>query len=239
MLKFLKNYLRIKRRNTKNSFFYKLNIFYELFISEKIFIKKKTYSQFGEDKEILNFFKNKESTKVYVDIGAFHPTINSNTFLLYLNGWRGYNFDINKYSIDLFKVARPRDVNLNIGISNKIKKIKIKTTNYIHEQNSINPNYNSLISKEFLKKGLKLEKKLIQLSTISRQVKENFSFLNIDAEGEDLKILKSIDFKKFSPQLICVEILKKSEKKMFFQFLKSKKYYFFKNFDVSYLFKKN
>ena len=30
--------------------------------------------------------------------------------------------------------------------------------------------------------------------------------MNIDCEGEDLNILKTIDFKKFTPNLICIEI---------------------------------
>jgi hypothetical protein len=40
---------------------------------------------------------------------------------LYDKGWRGINIDISKKSIDLFKITRKKDINLNIGIGNKNK----------------------------------------------------------------------------------------------------------------------
>jgi hypothetical protein len=40
------------------------------------------------------------------------------------------------------------------------------------------------------------------------------SFLSIDAEGWHLAILKSIDFKRFRPQVICVETMVSAELRM-------------------------
>ncbi len=34
---------------------------------------------------------------------------------------------------------------------------------------------------------------------------KKIDFLNIDAEGNDFKILKSLDFKNYRPKLICIE----------------------------------
>jgi hypothetical protein len=231
MIKKFRNFIRIKRRDfERGSFFYKLNIYYELYISEKIQKKKKSYSQWGEDLEIYNYLKNEKVCKIYVDIGAFHPTKHSNTQLLYLNGWRGYNFDINQYSIDLFRVARPKDQNINKGLSDKVCLKEIYISNYINEQNSIErDNYLNF-------KNQKLKKTNIEISILSKEVNENFSFLNIDAEGEDFKILQSINFEKYTPKLICCEISKLSEEKLFFNFLKKKNYIFYKKFNISYLF---
>ncbi len=60
----------------------------------------------------------------YLDIGCYHPFKDSHTALLYKNGWHGINIDISRESIDLFKILRPNDLNLNIGISLKNGKQK-------------------------------------------------------------------------------------------------------------------
>ena len=46
----------------------------------------------------------------------FHP-IRYNTYHLFKRGWRGTNIDINKTSIDLFNIARPKDKNICAAIS--------------------------------------------------------------------------------------------------------------------------
>jgi hypothetical protein len=232
MIKFIRNYFRNLRRNSDNKFIYKTNLYYELFVKEKIYIKKRTYSQWGEDLAIYNFFSQINCQKIYVDIGAFHPSKYSNTKLLFDDGWRGYNFDINQYSVDLFKIARPHDQNRCIGISDRKYEKLVNLSYYIHEQNSLSEKPNKEIKNNLLKK------KLIEISTLNDEVKESFSFLNIDAEGEDLKILQSIDFEKFKPLLICVEIFNESEKDKFFEILKKNGYSFYKNFNISYIFRK-
>ena len=61
-------------------------------------------------------------------------------------------------------------------------------------------------------------------------VKNNkFEIIDIDSEGDDYKILKSIDFKKYSFKLILIETHAfnkkvKAEKRKIYTFLKSKKY---------------
>ena len=99
--------------------FLKLYLYKNLYIKEKFFLKRKSYSQFKEDIFIQNFFKN-NLDGVYVDIGCYHPVKYSNTALLYNQGWSGYNIDINKASIDLFKIARPNDINLNYCLSSQV-----------------------------------------------------------------------------------------------------------------------
>jgi hypothetical protein len=49
-----------------------------------------TYSQHGEDRLILDYFKKLgRPTGTYVDVGANYPIKISNTYLLYRSGWRG------------------------------------------------------------------------------------------------------------------------------------------------------
>ena len=70
-------------------------------------------SRFGE--HILQNIKR----GIYVDIGCYHPVKESHTAILYKNGWTGVNLDISKDTIEMFNIFRPRDTNLNIGLSTK------------------------------------------------------------------------------------------------------------------------
>ena len=75
-----------------------------------------TYSGEGEDLIIERLVKHL-SKGTYVDIGCYHPKVGSNTFKLFKKGWTGINIDPNPNTIRLFNQFRPKDINLNIGIS--------------------------------------------------------------------------------------------------------------------------
>ena len=40
----------------------------------------------------------------------------------------------------------------------------------------------------------------------SKYKNKKIDFFNLDVEGNELKVLKSLDFKKYQPSLICIEI---------------------------------
>ena len=209
----------------------------------KIFFPKKTYSMFGEDLIISKYFKNKKKG-IYVDVGCYHPLEGSNTYLLYKKGWRGVNLDVNKLSIDLFKIARKKDQNFNIAISNKVKKVKIYYRKKINMLNTI------------VKKSAKInfkngyQSKYIQTNSLNSVLnKLNFKnkkidFLNLDIEGNEFEALKLFNFKKYRPKLICVEIhnhKKKQSNKYYlkdpvYKLLINKRYKFFWKNDFSFIF---
>ena len=70
----------------------------------------------------------------------------------------------------------------------------------------------------------------------------NIDFLNIDTEGSDFNILKTINIQKYKPKLICVEIsqfTKQGDKKKILNYLKSNHYKFVYKTSASSFFKKN
>ena len=188
----------IKEKLKRNTLIYKIYLYYQIYFKEKSFIKRRTYSQWGEDLVIEKFFKNKIGK--YVDIGCFHPIRHSNTCLLYNKGWRGTNIDLNPTSIELFNIVRREDKNILATLSDKNnKEVDIFFEHNFSPINSLNlKNFDSDKKNYFKKKAF--TKKFSEL------INFNFDFLNIDCEGEDLNILKTIDFKKFTPNLICIEI---------------------------------
>ena len=207
----------------------KIRMFHNIYFKNNFFINKKTYSMDGEDLFIDNFFKNK--TGLYVDVGAYHPLELSNTCLLHKRNWKGINIDINSLSIDYFNYLRPNDININLGVA---KKNTIKTLYFQKNKSPLNTLNLSHAKKIFSNKFKKKKIKTKTLTSILEKTKYNgkkIDFLNIDTESGDLDVLKSLDFKKYEPKLICVELIdrfspdqKKIKKHKIYKFLKDKKY---------------
>ncbi len=169
------------------------------------------FAQEGEDALIKRLLEHKTHDKFYIDIGAHHPHIFSNTFHFYLNGWRGINIDPVPGMKELFDKHRPGDINLELCISDKDQELDY----YMFSQPAFNTcDYENV--QEILKRkpNVKIIKKIkIQAKTIS-QIFDNYipkntsiGFLSIDTEGWEYKIITSINFNKFRPKLVLVENL--------------------------------
>ena len=180
--------------------------FYYNFYRPKIFFLKKSYSMYGEDVFINNFFKNKKNG-IYLDVGAYHPLDGNNTHLLYKKkNWQGINIDVNPLSIELFKRSRKFDLNINCAISAKKGFVTMYFRKKINMLNTLSKKH----AKMHFRNGFHEKKiKSNTLNNILNQSKyknKKIDFFNLDVEGHELNVLRSIDFKKFKPTLICVEI---------------------------------
>ena len=161
-------------------------------------------------------------------MGCYHPLDGNNTQLLYKKGWNGINLDINYYSIELFNFLRKGDINIHSGISNK----KDRLTMYYRKEINMLNTLDEKIAKMSFRNGYK--KKNIQVNTLNYFISKYFKkldmidFINIDAEGLEFNVLKSLNFKIYKPKLICVEI--HNIKKMFdtnYKYLKTNSTYNF------------
>ncbi|MBA1337505.1 MAG: Methyltransferase FkbM domain-containing protein [Pelagibacterales bacterium] len=178
---------------------YKIKLYLHLLIYRGL-KEKFQYSQNGEDLFLIEYFKD-VSKGHYIDIGAFHPFRSSNTYKLYKKGWSGINIDLSKKTIDLFELARPKDINLNLAVSDKKKKITIYQNKDMSKWNTINAKWASM----YLKNPILREVDSDTLNNILENYNfksNNFHLINIDAEGSELSILKNIDFDKYKFKLI-------------------------------------
>ena len=189
--------MKLFERNIKD-WIIKTYPFNKLYFLLKIIKKSKKryyYADNGEDVIIRSLFNHKKNG-FYVDVGCYHPIKASLTYMLHKKGWCGVNIDISKDSINLFKIARPKDTNLNIGISNK------KGEDYYYQLGHINQ-ANSFKVYENTKK-IKVE-----ISTLDEVIKKlkirKIDFLNIDAEYKDLEALQGISLESVRPTLITIE----------------------------------
>ncbi len=241
--------------SSTNSLFFRLSQSYpiikNIFLYYNIYIRNFKFffntSQFGEDKKILKLFKEK-TNGTYLDLGCFHPLRQNNTYLLYKLGWKGINIDLNPLTIELFNVARPNDINICVAISKKKGSKDLFFDNELSSLNTINKNHTLFLKKAFNQINLKKRKiKTNTLNNILKKYKINkIDFMNIDIEGNELEVLKTINFNKINIKVICIEIVNyefyskkiKINKKKIFNILKKNKYNLrFKTF-VNYIFVK-
>jgi FkbM family methyltransferase len=184
---------------------------------------KVSYSQFGEDILIEYFFSQiLENTKpVYLDIGANKPKNGSNTYAFYLRKCYGVCVEPDITLYNNFKKARPHDkvLNVGIGLSESGKKIPFY---YFPEPYT---GWNTFSEQDALQKqlqtGIRFKNDIeIELKNINTIIEENFgsnnppNFISIDVEGLELDILHSLNFKKYSPELFCLETMRFDNNKL-------------------------
>ena len=213
----------------QNRFLFKIYLIY-FNLKYKFFTNKKSYSQFGEDIVVNDYFG--DLIGKYVDIGCYHPIKYSNTALLHKKGWQGVNIDLSSVSIDLFNSCRKNDENILACLSNKNEEVEL----FIDSELSA---LNSMYSDNKIKFKIQDIKRIkFKTKTFPQIIKDNFDFLNIDCEGNDLKILKTIDFKKFTPRLIVIEV-SQNDKEEIYSYLNLNGYQIFKILNLSHIFKRS
>ena len=202
-------------------------------IKRKFKYKKNSYSFNAVDLIINYIFKNRNDG-FYLDIGAQHPISNNNTYLLFKKGWKGINIDLDKKNIDLFKIARPNDINLNYAVSD----INGETDLYFyHESSPINTlDINvSKYQKAKIKEVKKIKTKTLDNILNDINLYQKIDYMNIDVEGHEEKILNSFNIKKYQPRVISIEYLDLKMKELHFKnndinnLLNSNLYKFFVN----------
>lgn len=163
-----------------------------------------SYSQQGEDLFMAKILRKRRG--FYVDIGANDPDRFSNTRLFYKKGWNGINIEPDAGLFRKLSQKRSRDINLNIGIGGE----KSQLTFY-----RIIPHTLSTFSKEdaneSVRQGFRLAgsvtvpvERLEEVLSREAQGKE-IDFMSIDTEGLDMEVLRSNDWNRFRPRLICIE----------------------------------
>ena len=183
--------------------------------NRKIKYKKISYSLNAVDLIIDYIFKDKDKG-TYIDIGAQHPISNNNTYLLFKKGWKGVNIDLDKKNIDLFKIARPKDINLNYAISDIEKEVDLF---FYHDSSPINTLSKNVsnFQKAKVNKIKKIQTKILDNILENLDFKNHIDYMNIDVEGHEEQVLKGFNIAKYKPSVISIEYLDLNMKKLEFK----------------------
>ena len=174
-----------------------------------------SYSQSGEDL-LIDFVVNALgiSEVTYLDIGAYHPSHFSNTFLFYQRGSRGVLVEPDPELFEVIRTARPRDICINAGIGTDEA---TGATFYVMSTRTLNT-----FSEKEAKRYEEMERQRIEATLqipmirLNDVIEQKFggqcpTFISIDIEGFDYEVLATLDLARFRPPIICVETLTYSE----------------------------
>jgi len=169
-----------------------------------------SWSQEGEDQILRRIFE-KKSEGFYIDVGAHHPRRFSNTYLFYIQGWRGLNIDAMPGSMNSFNKDRPRDINIEIGIGLS----ECELDYYVFNETALNGFSNELSgarhdpnSEYQIKEVIKVNvRPLSWVLGSNLPAGQSIDFMSIDVEGLDFEVLKSNDWTKYRPKIVLAEIL--------------------------------
>jgi FkbM family methyltransferase len=177
-----------------------------------------TFSSYGEDLILRRIFFSPDRGRVikngfYVDIGAHHPILASNTYFFYLNGWSGINVEANPAAIDAFERVRPNDINLTFAIGTEVGQVEFylfgeEGTEYFGSSSTTSPAFRDYIesTQNVTARTLRVPSRTLCSVLDEFYHKDGIEFLSLDIEGSELTALESNDWEKYRPLVLAIEV---------------------------------
>ncbi len=192
---------------------------------------KGSFAQQGEDLIVKQIFIELDITDTtYVDIGAHDPIRGNNTFLFYLHGSHGVLIEPNPVYAEKLRRVRPRDTVIakGIGVTGETS-----ADYFDFGEDGQENTFSKEQADTLVRLGMPLKGKMkMPLVGINEVLAANFpsappALFSIDTEGFDLPILRTLDFARFRPPVICAETLEMGTNQVIgaiAEFLRTKKY---------------
>jgi hypothetical protein len=173
-------------------------------------LAKKSWAEHGEDLVIDSLCRFLGiGNPTYLDIGAADPIYNSNTYLFYSKGCRGVLVEPNPTLCKALVAIRPHDTTINGGIGFDQK---TEADYYMVSGALMNTFSKEWIdnmaaqtgNRDFIERVVKMP--LLNINAvIAQQFGKAPDLISVDTEGLDFLILKSLDFSRFRPPIVCAE----------------------------------
>ena len=168
----------------------------------------RSWSQYGEDDVLVDLLKDDLKRGYYVDVGANHPAILSNTFRLYCLGMRGITIEPHDTLCAFHARYRPGDTVVCAGVGERDGLREYFMMNY-HAYNTFSEEEvraREATGSKLIRRTLK---PVFRLDTVLRDAprkdRETFALLSIDTEGMDEMVLRSNDWQRYRPRHILIE----------------------------------
>lgn len=183
------------------------------------------YGQFADDAVLLILMRCLNYKKIadirYLEIGTNDPIISNNTFLFYSLGARGVLVDPLPLVEAQARKMRPRDRVLRAAVSSTGGKTATFIMSAATQGSSLHSEYAG-------NKPTKISVPVLGINELLYDIGFVPDIFVVDAEGEDENIVRNIDFHKYRPVVMEIEINKaEQDGKMLTSFLKSKGYEMF------------
>ncbi|HAS81814.1 MAG TPA: hypothetical protein DCS43_03855 [Verrucomicrobia bacterium] len=169
-----------------------------------------SYAQEGEDILIDKILRRLVNGRkgFYVDVGANDPVRHSLTYNLYKQGWHGINIEPRPESKALFDRIRPRDINIETGVSDVTGNLDF----HLFELSVYNT-FDDDLARQFAKASKPIGIRRLPVQRLDTLLEKHMpegqpiDLLSIDVEGFELNVLKSSDWQRYRPLLVALEVL--------------------------------
>lgn len=142
----------------------------------------------------------------YIDVGANDPVENSVTKHFYDLGWHGINIEPAYEPFQRLAAARWRDVNLNVGLSDRPGTL---TFHELPPESSGGSTFSATQAEWHRNSGIPSEMRSVEVTTLAAVCEEHvdgtIDFLSVDVEGHERQVLKGGDWRRWRPRIVLVE----------------------------------
>lgn len=163
-----------------------------------------SYAQNGEDVVLRRALAGSDQG-LYVDIGAADPVMDSVTKHFYDRGWSGVNVEPLDAEYTALVAARPRDINLNVGVGSRRETRTFFEAVDTPGLSTFTSGYADLARTQSAVVERELE--LIPLVEILDEHVGDMTidFLKVDVEGLEPEVLGGNDWSRHRPRCVVVE----------------------------------
>jgi FkbM family methyltransferase len=162
-----------------------------------------SYAQNGEDVLIDRVLR--KPAGFFIDVGAFHPIIDSVTKHFSQLGWRGINIEPDPEFFALLAQDRPNEINICAAVGRQpgqavLHRLASRQCSTISEAHLARMDQASRAGSDRLSVPMRT------LADIcAEHVRGDIDFLKIDVEGAEADVVAGADWRKFRPILVVVE----------------------------------
>jgi FkbM family methyltransferase len=162
-----------------------------------------SYAQNQEDILLDRLFGGGPGT--FVDVGAHHPVLDSNTYFFYERGWRGTNLEPLPHLHRLLTQHRPGDRNLPIAASDRDGALPFYEVPTCDGLSTLS----AAVAEQHRRGGLAVAEGRVAVRTLVGLVAEHRiaepDFLSIDVEGHEEAVLRGAALATWRPKVILIE----------------------------------
>ena len=142
----------------------------------------------------------------YVDVGASHPVVDSNTYALYERGWRGIAVEPQPLFGALWAQERPGDRFIGAAAGAGSGEIAL----HVPDQYGQAATTHARTVERFRRTGLGMTAHSVPLTTLNEVLAEHLDgrpihLLSLDVEGAEEEALAGLDLRRFRPWVMIIE----------------------------------